>query len=314
MIWFVGKRFLLSLPTIVVPVLLVFLLLRLAPGDPAAVLLGGSATPHEIAALRERLGLDKPLIIQFWLFAKNMFQFDLGTSIFSGASVSHLILSRGGVTLELLAFSLVIAVVIGVPAGIYSAIHRNRTGDKVTMFGAVLGVAIPSFWLALMLILFLSVKLGWFPASGYVPISHGLLASLHSLTLPAFSLGIVQAAFIARLSRSAILDVLTESFPDTARYKGLAEHLVLGRHVFRAAMVPVVTAVGLTAIVLISTDLAVEKLFAIPGIGSLMVEAVARRDYPIIQGAVLVIAIAYVLINLVTDIVYAAVDPRVREQ
>jgi peptide/nickel transport system permease protein len=308
------KRLLLLLPTAVVPVLLVFFMLQLAPGDPAAVLLGENATPQQVAALRAELGLDQPLLVQFIAFCGNLLTLNLGDSLFLGEPVLETVLAYGVITAQLTLLALLIAVVLGACAGVLSAVHHNRVIDKVTMLVAVLGVAVPEFWLALLLILGFAVTFRWFPVSGYVPASEGLLESLQSMALPALALGLVQAAFIARMTRSAVLDVLGEQFIATARAKGLSARAVIGRHVVRAASVPIVTVIGLTMAVLLGGAIAVETVFSLPGIGRLLVQAVSRRDYPLIQGIVLVVAVAYVLINLLVDVVYAVIDPRVRYQ
>jgi peptide/nickel transport system permease protein len=308
------KRVLLLLPTAIVPVLLVFLMLQLAPGDPVAVLLGDNATPQQTAELRAELGLDEPLMTQFLSFFGSLLTLDLGNSLFLGEPVVESVLAHGVITAQLTLLALLIAVVLGASAGILSAIYHNRVIDKVTRLLAVLGVAIPEFWLALLLILGFAVTFRWFPVSGYTPASQGLLESLKSLTLPALALGLVHAAFIARMMRSSVLDVLGEQFVDTARAKGLGARQVIGRHVLRAASVPIVTVIGLTMAILLGGAIAVETIFSLPGLGRLLVQAVSRRDYPLIQGVVLVVAIAYVLINLLVDIVYALLDPRVRYQ
>jgi peptide/nickel transport system permease protein len=308
------KRVLLLLPTVFVPVLLVFFMLQLAPGDPAAVMLGANATPEQVSALRDELGLNDPIWTQFWIFLGNLVTFDLGNSIFLGRPVLDVVLSYGEITLRLTFFALAIAVVLGCGAGILAALFHNRLIDKVTMLLAVIGVGIPEFWLALLLILFFAVTLRWFPVSGYVPLDDGLWASLQSLTLPALALALIQAAFIARMTRSAVLDVLGEPYIATARAKGMSGWTVISRHVVRAASVPIVTVVGLTLAVLLGGAVAVETVFSLPGIGNLLIQAVGRRDYPLIQGIVLVVAVAFVVINLLVDLLYALIDPRVRYQ
>lgn len=312
MLPYLAKRLLLLLPTVLVPVTLVFLMMKLAPGDPAAVILGDNATPAQVNALRERLGLDDPLLLQFVEFLKALVTFDLGESISLGDPVLSTVLSYGVVTLQLTVFALAIAVVLGATAGVMAALFHNRAIDKVTMIGAVMGVAIPEFWLALLLILAFAVTLRWFPVGGYVPMSEGVFASLETLFLPALALGLVQAAFIARMTRSAVLDVVGEQYIATARAKGIAWRDVLQRHILRAASVPIVTVIGLTAAVLMGGAIAVEMVFSLPGLGRLLIQAVTRRDYPLIQGIVLIVAVAYVLINLVVDLAYALLDPRVR--
>lgn len=312
MLTYLAKRLLLLLPTVLVPVTLVFFMMQLAPGDPAALILGESATPEQVATLRERLGLDEPLFVQFLDFLRSLVTFDLGESISLGQPVLQTVIAYGVVTVQLTALALAIAVTLGAAAGVLAAVFHNRAIDKVTMVAAVMGVAIPEFWLALLLILVFAVTVRWFPVGGYVPMTEGVFASLETLLLPALALGLVQAAFIARMTRSAVLDVLGEQYIATARAKGIAGRDVLQRHILRAASVPIVTVIGLTAAVLMGGAIAVEIVFSLPGIGRLLVQAVTRRDYPLIQGIVLIVAVAYVLINLVVDLLYALLDPRVR--
>lgn len=308
------KRLLLLLPTIIVPVLLVFFMMQMAPGDPAAVMLGANATPDQVASLRDQLGLNEPIWTQFWIFCSNLLTFQLGDSIFLGRPVIEVVATYGVITAQLTLYALVIAVVLGCGAGIIAAVFHNKPIDKAMMFFAVVGVGIPEFWLALLLILVFAVTLRWFPVSGYVPIEAGFWESLHSLTLPAVALALIQAAFIARMSRSAVLDVLGEQYIATARAKGINGWMVISRHVVRAASVPIVTVIGLTLAVLLGGAVAVETVFSLPGIGSLLIQAVSRRDYPLIQGIVLVIAVAFVVINLLIDLIYGLIDPRVRYQ
>ena len=294
--------------------LLVFFMMQLAPGDPAAVMLGANATPEQVAALRDQLGLNQPIWTQFWIFFGNLFTFQLGDSIFLGRPVTEVVLTYGVITAQLTLYALVIAVVLGCGAGIVAALFHDGPVDKVMMLLAVIGVGIPEFWLALLLILFFAVTLRWFPVSGYVPLEAGFWESLQSLTLPALALALIQAAFIARMSRSAVLDVLGEPYIATARAKGLSGWIVISRHVVRAASVPIVTVVGLALAVLLGGAVAVETVFSLPGIGNLLIQGVGRRDYPLIQGIVLVIAVAFVVINLLIDLIYALIDPRVRYQ
>lgn len=308
------RRVALLLPTIIVPVLLVFFMMQLAPGDPAAVMLGANATPEQIEALRNQLGLNESIWTQFWIFFGNLLTFDLGESIFLGRPVIGVVLGYGIITVQLTLLALVIAVLLGCGAGILAALKHNKAIDKFMMIFAVVGVGIPEFWLALLLILLFAVTLRWFPVSGYVPLEAGLWDSLQSLLLPALALALIQAAFIARMTRSAVLDVLGEPYVATARAKGLKGRIVITRHVVRAAAVQIVTVVGLTLAILLGGAVAVETVFSLPGLGSLLIEAVGKRDYPLIQGIVLIIAVAFVVINLLVDLVYALIDPRVRYQ
>lgn len=306
------RRFLLLLPSLVVPLVLVFTLLQLAPGDPVTVMLGDNPPPEQVAALRAELGLDQPLPVQFGRWLVQLATFDLGRSIFIGEPVLDVILDRAPVTLQLTAMALAIAIVLGVVAGIASSLYRNTITDRSVMFGAIVGVSMPEFWFGLNLILVFGVTLRWFPIGGYVPLSDSIALSFTSLALPALTLGFIQAAFIARITRSSMLDVVSEPHVATARAKGMPEWLVIVKHIFRAALLPVLTVIGITCAVLLGGAIAIETVFTLPGLGRLMINAVARRDYPLIQGLVLVISLANIVVNLAVDVVYALVDPRVR--
>jgi peptide/nickel transport system permease protein len=291
---------------------LVFFLTRLAPGDPASLMLGDQASVADIASLRAVYGLDQPLLIQFGLWLKEIIGGNLGQSIFLQRPVTQALIERAEPTFFLALFSVSIAAMIGIPAGIISAVWRGRLVDQIVSGLAMLAANIPSFWLGLLFIQFFAVKYHLFPVAGYGDPNAPMVERLRHLILPALVLGIVNSALITRFTRASMLDVLSEDYIRTARSKGLPERIVIWRHAFGNALIPVITVVGLTAALLIGGAIVTETVFGLPGIGNLVVSAVLRRDYPVIQGALIVVAAIYVLINLVVDLVYAWVDPRVR--
>ncbi len=312
MLRYLAKRFLLILPTIFVPLLLVFILLRLAPGDPAGMMLGDQATADQIAALRQELGLDQPLVMQFLLWLKSIFTLDFGNSIFFRKPVVEIIPPYAAVTVLLAVIALALAIAIGVVFGLISAMNRNNPVDRSVVTTAVLGISVPEFWFALLLIFVFSVTLRWFPVAGYNPPSAGLIAFGATIFLPALALGIRQSALMTRMMRSSMLDVLNEPYITTARAQGLPESKVVGRYAMRTASIPVVTVAGLSAGYMLGGAVAIEIIFALPGLGRMLVEAVGRRDYPLVEGGVLAISLVLATLNLVIDIIYAILDPRIR--
>ncbi|MBV9491978.1 MAG: ABC transporter permease [Verrucomicrobia bacterium] len=312
MITYILRRLLYMLPTIFVPLVLVFLLLRLAPGDPAAQILGDQATPEQISALRHQLGLDQPLLIQFVIWLKGVLTLQLGDSLFFHQPVLEVIPAYAVVTVQIAALALLIAIIIGLIAGVLAAIRRDSILDRGLVAMAVLGISLPEFWLALLLIFVFAVTLRWFPVAGYVPPTEGLLACASTIALPALALGIRQSALITRMTRSAMLEVLDEPYITTARAQGLPEATVIRRYALRMASIPVVTVAGLAASYLLSGVVAIELIFSIPGMGKLLVDAVARRDYPVVEGVVLTISVMLAFLNLLIDLLYAVLDPRIR--
>jgi peptide/nickel transport system permease protein len=291
---------------------LVFLITRLAPGDPAAVMLGEQATAADIAQLRASYGLDKPLPVQFLYWLSELARGNLGQSIFLQRPVTQALLERAEPTFFLTLFSIFIAMLIGIPCGVAAAVWRGKAVDQALSGFAMLGASIPSFWLGLILMQMFAVGLGWFPVAGYGDPGVPLSDRLHHLILPAIVLGVVNSALILRFTRASMLDVLGEDHIRTARAKGVSEARVVLHHALRNALIPVVTVLGLTFALLIGGAIVTETVFGLPGIGNLVVSAVLRRDYPVIQGALLVIAGLYVLINLLIDLLYLAIDPRVK--
>ena len=314
MILFIIRCLLALLPTLIVPLFLVFTLLHLSPGDPAAVMLGADATSQQVQALREQLGLNDPFLVQLFTWLGRMATLDLGDSIFLRMSVMDAILQRFEPTIMLTLYALTIAIVVGMVSGIVAAVNRNGILDQLSMTVAMIGVSMPEFWFGLMLIVVLAVEFRLFPVAGYTPLDQGFWACIWSLTLPAVSVGLVQAGFIARITRSSMLDVIGEDFIRTARAKGLPSSVVILRHALKNALIPVLTVIGITFAVLMGGAIAIETVFNIPGIGRLLVNAVARRDYPVIQGVVLFMALTFVFINLFVDILYGLIDPRVKNQ
>jgi peptide/nickel transport system permease protein len=290
---------------------MVFFLTRLAPGDPAAIMLGDQASPADVARLRATYGLDQPLLVQFVLWLKEIATGNLGQSIFLQRPVTTALWERAEPTFFLTLFSVTIATLVGVPAGIVSAVWRGRIVDQLVSGLALLAANVPSFWLGLILIQLFAVRLGWFPVAGYGDPGAGLASRLQHLVLPAIVLGTVNSALITRFTRASMLDVLGNDYIRTARSKGLSEVRVVMRHGLGTALVPIVTVVGLTAALLIGGAIVTETVFGLPGIGNLVVSAVLRRDYPVIQGALILVAAIYVLINFGIDVIYRLVDPRV---
>ncbi len=289
-----------------------FFIVRLAPGDPAALMLGPDATPEQAEELRSRLGLDQPIIIQYASFIVSAVKGDLGKSIFFNQPVTQVLKSRAEPTVFLSLFSLIIALVVAVPIGIYAAYRRGSFFDQSVISIAMLAASVPSFWTGLMAQRWLATEYGWFPASGYGGPDTVFIDRMVYLVLPALVLGVVNSALILRFTRASMLDVLSEDYIRTARSKGMREPRVVLRHGLRNAGIPIITVIGLTFALLVSGAVVTERVFNIPGMGNLVVNAVLRRDYPVIQGTLIVVAVTYVVINLVTDLLYLLVDKRVQ--
>jgi peptide/nickel transport system permease protein len=302
----------LLVPVVLVVGVVTFLIVHLTPGDPAAVILGQNATPEQVEQLREELGLNEPLPVQFVAWFGQVLTGDLGVSVFAEEPVLKIILSRLEPTVSLAILSTVISLCIALPSAMLAVWKRDGLLDPAFMSVSLLGVSVPNFWLALILILVFSVTLGWLPVSGYVPLSEGLWPWLSHLILPGVVLAVQQAGIIARMLRDGMLDVVNQDYIRTARSKGLMERAVLARHAFRNAMIPTTTVVGASFGLLLGGAVVTETVFAIPGVGQLVVESISRRDYPVLQGTVLFVAAVYVLVNLLVDLVYALLDPRIR--
>ncbi|HEY9649799.1 MAG TPA: ABC transporter permease [Coleofasciculaceae cyanobacterium] len=334
MLDYISKRLLQLIPVLLGITLLVFTLLHLIPGDPAMVMTGERATPEQVEALREQLGLNQPLPIQYLTFLWNLIRFDFGKSIISGVPIAEEIKIRWPATFELSIAAMLIAIILGIPAGILAAVRKNSLWDNLTISSSLLGVSLPVYWLGLLLIYLFAVNLNWLPPSGRLSVDAGLHFkpitgfyildsllqlnfkilgdALSHLILPAFTLSTIPIAILARITRSAMLEVLSQDYIRTARAKGLPERWVILKHALKNALLPVVTIIGLQFGALLGGAILTETIFSWPGIGSWIYEGILNRDYPVVQGGVVFVAIAFVLINLLVDISYAFVDPRIK--
>jgi peptide/nickel transport system permease protein len=332
MLRYILRRLLDLLPVLLGITLLVFLFLQLIPGNPAVVLLGPRATPDQIVNLQEQLGLNRPLPLQYLAFLGKLIRFDLGKSIISGIPVTQEIATRWPATFELSVAAMLVAVLLGVPAGILAAVKKNGWIDNLAMTSSLLGVSMPVYWLGLLLVYLFAVNLHWLPPSGRVGVGTyfrpltgfylldtllqfnipAFLDVLSHLILPAIALGTIPLAIIARITRSAMLEVLSQDYIRTARAKGLLERWVISKHALKNALLPVVTIIGLQFGTLLGGAILTETIFSWPGIGSWVYEGILSRDYPVVQGGVVFVAIVFVLINLLVDISYAFLDPRIQ--
>ncbi len=333
---YILRRLLNLIPVLVGITLLVFLFLHLIPGDPAQILAGQRATPETVEAIRKQLGLNQPLPIQYFLFLGNLLRFNLGYSIISGASIIQEILTRWPATFELAVAAMLIALILGIPAGVLAAVRKNSAVDNLTMSGSLLGVSMPVFWLGLLLIYLFAVNLQWLPpglrisqeaALSFKPITGFYVLDallqlnwkafkdvLAHLILPALTLSTIPLAIIARITRSTMLEVLSQDYIRTARAKGVLERWVIFKHALKNALLPVVTIVGLQFGTLLSGAILTETIFSWPGIGSWIYDGILNRDYPVVQGGVIFVSMSFVLINLLVDISYAFLDPRIQYQ
>jgi peptide/nickel transport system permease protein len=309
---YIVRRLLATIPIMIVVALFVFALLHLSPGDPAAIIAGDTASPADILRIRAALGLDQPLYIQFGDWAWRLLHGDLGISIFTNLPVATLIAQRVEPTIALTISTLVISIVTAIPLGVLAAWKAGSWVDRLVMLFAVLGFSVPVFVLAYILIYVFAIAANLLPVQGYVSISRGFAPFLAHIVLPSVALGTVYTALIARITRASMLDVLAQDYIRTAQAKGLSNNQVLIGHALKNAAVPIATIVGIGIALLISGVVVTETVFAIPGIGRLTVDAILRRDYPIIQGVILIFSAAYVLINLLVDLSYTILDPRIR--
>jgi peptide/nickel transport system permease protein len=306
------RRVLATIPVMLVVTVFVFALLRFAPGDPAATIAGDNATSEDIARVRAALGLDKPILTQLGIWLSSLAAGDLGTSIYSRLPVTHLIGQRLEPTLMLTLTTLLIAVSVAVPLGVLAAWKAGTWVDRGVMLLAVIGFSLPVFWLGFLFIYGFSITLHWLPVQGYVSIAEGFLPFLGHLVLPSLTLGMVYMALIARITRASVLEVLSQDYIRTARAKGLDDRTVLWHHALKNASVPIVTIIGIGIALLIGGVVVTESVFAIPGLGRLTVDSILHRDYPVIQGIILVFSSVYVLVNLLVDLSYTFLDPRIR--
>lgn len=313
MIRFLVTRLLGAIPVLFVVSLMTFMIMWLVPGDVSAEIGGIDVTAEQIEQIRRQFGLDKPLLERAVQWYGNLAQGDLGYSYLLNRSVVDAVFERLPVTLSLAAVALVLATLMGTLLGILAAVRHNSWVDQSSMVAALIGLSIPDFWFGLVLIILFGVTLGWLPTGGYVPFTEDFFGWLRSMTLPTLTLAFTQMGVIARMTRSSMLDVLDQDFVRTARAKGMRGRTVVFKHALRNALVPVVTVVGVTAGVLLSGAVVIETVFSLPGVGRLIVGSIQRRDFPIIQGGLLVTASVFVFVNLVVDMLYGWLDPRVRD-
>lgn len=333
---YIFRRLLNLIPVLLGITILVFAFLHLIPGDPAVVMAGDRATPEQVAALRQQLGLNQPLPVQYLVFLGNLLRLNFGTSIISGVPIVEEIKTRWPATFELSVAAMLVATIIGIPAGVLAAVRKNSAVDNLTMSGSLIGVSLPVYWLGLLLVYLFAVNLQWLPPSGRISIDAGfnfkpitgfyILDSLLQgdfrafkdvlahLILPAITLGTIPLAILARITRSAMLEVLSQDYIRTARAKGLLERWVIFKHALKNALLPVVTIIGLQFGTLLGGAILTETIFSWPGIGSWIYEGILSRDYPVVQGGVVFVAVAFVLINLLVDLSYAFFDPRIQYQ
>ena len=334
MVQYIGKRLINLVPVLLGITLLVFTLLHLIPGDPAVIILGERATPEQVEILREQLGLNQPLPLQYLTFLWNLVRFDFGTSIISGIPIIDEIRTRWPATFELSVAAIIVAIALGIPIGVLAAVRKNQLADNLSTIGSLVGVSMPVYWLGLLLIYLFAVNLNWLPPSGRISIEMGLnfqpitgfyvldallqfnikvLQDVVShLILPALTLGTIPLAILARITRSAMLEVLSQDYIRTARAKGVPERWVIFKHALKNALLPVVTIIGLQFGTLLGGAILTETIFSWPGIGSWIYEGILARDYPVVQGGVVFVSVSFVLINLLVDISYALLDPRIK--
>lgn len=309
---YIIKRLLSMIPVLLIVAVFVFFLIHFIPGDPASVMLGPEATPEEVEKLREQLGLNLPIYQQFIHWFGNLFQGDLGQSFYMDMSVIQAFVEHIGPTFSLALLAQGVSVLIAIPIGVLAARKRGSQVDRTFMLIAMLGMSIPSFLLALLLMLIFGVKLNWLPVAGYEELASGFWEHVKYLILPAISLGAIQAAVISRMTRSSMIDILSMNYIKTAKAKGVKERVIIYKHAFRNAFIPILTILGETFGSLITGAVVTETVFNLPGIGQLVVNAITRRDYAVIQGTILLIAATYLVLNLLIDLLYGVVDPRVR--
>lgn len=308
---YILKRLLLAIPVLIGATFLVFTIMHFAPGDPAKIILGSSATEAALELKRAELGLNDPFLVQFGNFMLGLLHGDMGTSYRTGQAVTSMIAARFWNTLILASSGMIFAIIIGIPVGIISAVKQYSTLDKTTMFVTLFFMAVPTFWFALILVIIFSLHLGWFPASG---MAHGFPAILKSLVLPTVTLGFGFAALIARTTRSSVLEVMRQDYIDTARSKGITERKVIWKHMMKNALIPIVTIVGLNFGSLLGGSVLTETIFSWPGVGRFVVESISYKDTPSVLGSVVTLAVLFSIVNLVVDILYSFLDPRIKAQ
>ncbi|BBK44486.1 ABC di/oligopeptide transporter inner membrane subunit [Allostella vacuolata] len=308
---FILRRLLAAIPVLLIVTLIAASIMQLVPGDPAAVIAGQGASDAEVAQVRAQLGLDRSFVVRLGEWYVGLARGDLGHSLMLNRSVGQAILERVPVTLALSGVALLLTVLIGVPAGVLAALRPNSWVDQLVLTMALIGVSVPNFWLSLMLIVLFGVIVDWLPTGGYVPFAEDPVEWARSLVLPSISLALLQIGLLARITRATMLEVLRNDYVRTARAKGLPRRMVVAKHALKNVMIPVVTVIGISFGLLLSGSVVIETVYSIPGMGRLLATAIFSRDYPVIQGGLLVTAATLVLLNLVVDLLYAALDPRV---
>jgi len=311
MLGYIVRRVLSTIPIMAVVALFVFSLLYLAPGDPAAIIAGDQASPADVDRIRASLGLDRPFLVRFGEWAWRVLNGDLGTSIFTNLPVTHMIAQRIEPTLSLMVLTLIVSIALAVPMGVLAAWKHGTWIDRGIMMLAVFGFSVPVFVVGYLLAYVFALQLGWLPVQGYTPLSAGLWPWLQNLILPSIALGLLYIALIARITRATMLEVLSQDYVRTAKAKGLGQRPILFLHALKNAAVPIVTVIGIGVALLIGGAVVTESVFAIPGLGRLVVDAILRRDYPVIQGVILLFSFVYVLVNLGVDLLYTLFDPRI---
>jgi len=312
MLTYVARRLLAIIPVMLMVAVVVFLILRLTPGDPAAIIAGDNASAQQLAEIRMQMGLDQPVYAQFVTWVGHLLQGNLGVSLISGMAVTDLIGQRMWPSLALGSITIVLAVLIAIPLGVFAAWKQGQLTDRLVMAGSVLGFSVPTFVVGYVLIWLFAVKLDWLPVQGYTPLADGFGKFLRHLVLPSLALSTAYVALIGRITRTSIVEVMGDDYIRTARAKGLRERTVLLRHALGNAAIPIITIIGVGIALLIGGVVITESVFNIPGVGRLVVESVLARDYPVIQGLILVFSFLYVLVNLVVDLLYMVFDPRIR--
>jgi peptide/nickel transport system permease protein len=312
MLAYATRRIAATIPVVLIVAFFVFSLLYIAPGDPAAIIAGDQATPADVARIRVSLGLDQPFIVRFGEWLWKVLHGDLGTSIFTNLPVTHMIAQRIEPTVSLMILTLILSLTLAIPMGVVAAWKHGSLIDRMVMMLAVFGYSTPVFVVGYLLAYLFALKLNWLPVQGFTSISQGFVPFLKNLILPAVALGLIYMALIARITRAAMLDVLSQDYVRTAKAKGVGQRGILFLHALKNAAVPIVTIVGIGFAALIGGAVVTESVFAIPGLGRLTVDAILRRDYPVIQGVVLMFSFVYVLVNLVVDLLYTLFDPRIR--
>ncbi|QHT45471.1 ABC transporter permease [Bacillus sp. SB49] len=312
MIQYIIKRLLISIPVLFGISIVAFFIVRLVPGDTVTAMLGTSYSPDQAAALRDKYGLDEPLIQQYLLWLGNVLQGDFGYSQFTNTPVLEAIMARLPITIELALLSVIIAVILAIPLGTIAALKRNSKFDYGASFGGMLGISVPNFWLGTLMILFFSLYAGWFPSGGFVGLYDSVWGNLKSMLLPAVALGTAVGAVAMRMTRSSMLEVTNQEYIKMAKAKGVSNSRMIWRHALKNALIPVVTVLGIQTGYLLGGSVVVEQIFGLPGVGRLALQAITNRDYALLQGTILFIASAFVIVNLVVDIIYGFLNPQIR--